>query len=109
MPTADPLDDLTHDLALHANDELCPRAVVVAQGRVHTPTAWPAGMPRRSTGGRPFRNALRVARASAGALAYAEGFAVREEGVVHHACVSTPRRPRWIRRGPTGTASATSG
>ncbi|MFD9061493.1 hypothetical protein ACFVZ3_08250 [Kitasatospora purpeofusca] len=99
MPTADPLDDLTHDLALHANDELCPRALVVAQGRVHTPTAWPAGMPRRSTGGRPFRNALRVARASAGALAYAEGFAVREEGVVHHAwCVDAAAAaldPTW--------------
>ncbi|MEV0192335.1 hypothetical protein AB0I39_27860 [Kitasatospora purpeofusca] len=90
MPPTDPLDDLLHVLVLRADEGLCPEAVVLAQGRLHTPTPRPTGMPRRSTGGRPFRNALRVARASAGSLAHAEGFVLRGREVVHHArCVDT--------------------
>ncbi|SDT83440.1 hypothetical protein SAMN05216371_8271 [Streptomyces sp. TLI_053] len=99
MPLTDPLDELIHVLVLRADEGFCPEAVVLAQGRLHTPTPWPAGMPRRSIGGKPFRNALRVARASAGSLAYAEGFALRGREVVHHAwCVDvrgTAMDPTW--------------
>ncbi|MGW2544579.1 hypothetical protein ACWC5I_27800 [Kitasatospora sp. NPDC001574] len=96
---APPNEQLLDALVMHASAPLRPEAVVVAQGHTHTPAHWPAGMPRRSIGGRSFRNALRVARASAGALAYAEGFALREEGVVHHAwCVDAEAAaldPTW--------------
>ncbi|MET9403178.1 hypothetical protein [Kitasatospora sp. NPDC002965] len=78
----------------------CPEAVVLAQGLLHSPTPWPAGMPRRSIDGSPFRNAWRVARTATG-LTYTEGFALRAvpAGVVHHAwCVDPAGRaldPTW--------------
>ncbi|MFJ4097475.1 hypothetical protein ACIPYS_38430 [Kitasatospora sp. NPDC089913] len=109
MPPTDPLNDLIHLRVLRADEGLCPEAVVLAQGRLHTPAPWPTGMPRRSTGGKPFRNALRVARASAGSLAYAEGFALRAREVVHHAwCVDArgaAMDPTW----PDGDCLAHAG
>ncbi|MFJ4672761.1 hypothetical protein [Kitasatospora purpeofusca] len=59
-------------------------AIVLAQGRLFTPTTWPAsGAPRRGTTGRCFANALRVAHQVGGA--YVEGFVLTDEGLRRHA------------------------
>ncbi|MER7755278.1 hypothetical protein [Kitasatospora sp. NPDC097643] len=65
---------------------LSAEAVVLAQGRLQSPSGWPAGMPRRSDGGDCFRNAWRIALKSAAlksvALTYVEGFVLEEDGTV---------------------------
>ncbi|MFJ8622770.1 hypothetical protein ACIRD3_07970 [Kitasatospora sp. NPDC093550] len=92
-----------------ARGALTAEAVVLAQGRLQTPSAWPTGLPRRGNGGAGFPNAWRIARRSA-ALTYVEGYVIEADGTVsHHAwCADEEGRaldPTW----PDGRARAYAG
>ncbi|GHF69874.1 hypothetical protein GCM10018790_54720 [Kitasatospora xanthocidica] len=92
-----------------ARGGLTAEAVVLAQGRLQAPAAWPAGLPRRRNGGAGFPNAWRIARRST-ALAYVEGYVIEADGTVtrHAWCADEHGRaldPTW----PDGRARAYAG
>ncbi|MFD9061509.1 hypothetical protein ACFVZ3_08330 [Kitasatospora purpeofusca] len=65
-------------------DERAAARVVLAQGRLFTPSPWPAaGVPRRGAPTRCFANALRVAQRAGGA--YVEGFVLASGSLRRHA------------------------
>ncbi|MEU9043618.1 MULTISPECIES: hypothetical protein [unclassified Kitasatospora] len=88
---------------------LTAEAVVLAQGRLQTPSPWPTGMPRRGNGGACFPNASRIAGRSP-ALAYVEGYVIEDDGTVsrHAWCADEHGHaldPTW----PDGRARAYAG
>ncbi|WP_316528362.1 hypothetical protein [Kitasatospora brasiliensis] len=121
VPLADSAGTTLHERVLAgalraraARGTLTVEAVVLAQGRLQTPSPWPVGMPRRGNGGAGFPNAWRIARRSPG-LAYTEGYVIEEDGTVsrHAWCADSRGRaldPTWPdgrARGYAGIAMAT--